>query len=135
MNSNPLFDSTPEPTSKNSLRILVAEDDLNIRDLLYLILTQAGYLVSTASDGLCASSAIASDAFDLVITDHEMPRLNGLGLVKQLRSVNYPGKIIVLSSPPSMADRGAYKGLSVDRMLSKPCLNELLIQTIEEVTH
>ncbi|MES2571484.1 MAG: response regulator [Verrucomicrobiota bacterium] len=133
MKPNPLF----EPSSKPPLRILIAEDDLNIRGLLYLILTDEGYSVATASDGIHASTTVKSDinAFDVVITDHEMPGLTGLDLVKQLRSANYPGKIIVLSSPPSFADQGAYTGLRVDRMLSKPCLNAVLLRTIEEVTH
>ncbi|MDB6174972.1 MAG: rpfC 2 [Chthoniobacteraceae bacterium] len=117
------------------LRILIAEDDTLVNKVLFLILTQYGYSVRSAANGRDAVKLLEADmnAFDLVITDHEMPKLNGLGLVRHLRAVNYPGRIIVFASPPNPEDQHAYSALSIDRLLFKPMQNKLLIQAIQEV--
>src|SRR5438270_3845170 len=57
---------------------------------------------------------------DDVITDHRMPRMGGLQLVRQLRTQNFGGKILVLSAHLSDEDIRAYEDLSVDMMMSKP---------------
>ena len=58
--------------------------------------------------------------FDVVITDHRMPRMTGLELVRQLRAKNFGGKILVLSAHLSDEDIRAYEELRVDMMMSKP---------------
>ncbi len=58
--------------------------------------------------------------FDVVITDHRMPRMTGLELVRQLRAQNFGGKILVVSGHLSDEDIRAYEELSVDMMMSKP---------------
>jgi DNA-binding NarL/FixJ family response regulator len=59
-------------------------------------------------------------AFDLLITDHSMPRMNGVELVKRLRDAVFPGKIVVLSAHLSAENRAAYLALGVDLMIPKP---------------
>jgi DNA-binding response OmpR family regulator len=58
--------------------------------------------------------------FDVVITDHRMPRMSGLDLVRQLRAKKFGGKILVLSAHLSDEDIRAYEDLNVDMMMSKP---------------
>lgn len=58
--------------------------------------------------------------FDVVITDHRMPRMGGLQLVQRLRAKNFVGKILVLSGHLSDEDIRAYEALKVDMMMSKP---------------
>jgi len=58
--------------------------------------------------------------FDVVITDHRMPHMNGLEMVRQLRTKNFGGKILVLSAYLSDDDIQAYEQLNVDMMMSKP---------------
>lgn len=58
--------------------------------------------------------------FDLLITDHSMPRMNGVDLVKRLREAGFRGKILVLSAHLSPENRAAYEALGVDGMLPKP---------------
>ena len=60
------------------------------------------------------------EPFDVVITDHRMPRMTGLELVRQLRAKNFGGKILVLSAHLSDEDIRAYEELRVDMMMSKP---------------
>jgi DNA-binding NarL/FixJ family response regulator len=64
--------------------------------------------------------AATPQPFDLVITDHRMPRMGGLELVRRLRARNFPGKILVLSAHLTDEDIRAYEEFRVDMMMSKP---------------
>jgi two-component system, chemotaxis family, sensor kinase CheA len=65
--------------------ILVAEDSITSRTLLKNILESAGYTVKTTVDGLDALTALKSEGYDLVVSDIEMPRMNGFELVSKIR--------------------------------------------------
>jgi DNA-binding response OmpR family regulator len=67
-------------------RILVADDDTNIRELIAISLIRAGYQVDAARDGAEAWNALKETTYSLLITDHKMPRLTGVELIKKLRS-------------------------------------------------
>ena len=66
--------------------ILVAEDSITSRMLLKNILESAGYTVKTAVDGLDALTQLRSEGFDLLVSDVEMPRMNGFGLAAAVRA-------------------------------------------------
>jgi two-component system chemotaxis sensor kinase CheA len=66
--------------------ILVAEDSITSRTLLKNILELAGYKVKTAIDGAEALTVLASEAFDLVVSDVEMPRMSGFDLTARIRA-------------------------------------------------
>lgn len=66
--------------------ILVVEDSVTTRTLLKKVLSAAGYRVTTAVDGMDALSKLYDTPFDLMVSDVEMPRLNGLDLVGRLRA-------------------------------------------------
>src|SRR5205814_6954378 len=78
--------------------------------------------VTSASDGWMALMKIgaAAEPFDVVITDHNMRRVNGLELVRRLREREFAGKIIVLSAHLTKENIRAYEELNVDMMLAKP---------------
>jgi two-component system response regulator YesN len=73
-----------------------------------------------AKDGQEALALAAKEKFDVVITDHRMPRAGGLELVRTLRERHYPGKIVVLSGYLSPDNIGTYAELAVDEVVSKP---------------
>jgi two-component system chemotaxis sensor kinase CheA len=76
--------SAPErPTARS---ILVAEDSITSRLLLKSVLESAGYIVRTAVDGVEALTLLRSEPFDLLVTDVEMPRLNGFDLTARIRA-------------------------------------------------
>ena len=107
---------------KNHLRILAVEDETAVAQLLALILCGPRSKVTTASNGEEALAKMAEDAqpFDIVITDHNMPQMTGLKLVRELRAREFGGKIAVLSAHLTDENVRAYEALSVDLMLSKP---------------
>ena len=80
----PASDTTAERPARRS--ILVVEDSITSRMLLKNILESVGYLVQTAADGLDALTLIKTTGFDLVVSDIDMPRMNGFALTEKVRS-------------------------------------------------
>jgi two-component system, chemotaxis family, sensor kinase CheA len=78
--------SISEGTEVGKKNILVAEDSITSRTLLKNILESAGYNVRTSVDGVDALTALRTETFDLVVSDIEMPRMNGFDLVSKIRS-------------------------------------------------
>lgn len=107
---------------KDRLRILTVEDEPAVAQLLALLLGGPAAKVTNASDGWMALMKIgaAAEPFDVIITDHNMRRVNGLELVRRLRLRKFPGKIIVLSAHLTKENIQAYEELEVDMMLAKP---------------
>jgi two-component system chemotaxis sensor kinase CheA len=71
---------------KHDKSILVVEDSITARGLLKNILETAGYRVTTAVDGVDAWSTLRLESFQLVISDVEMPRMNGFDLTARIRA-------------------------------------------------
>lgn len=120
--------------SRRFLRILYADDLPDLREVMRITLSREGHGIECVEDGLFALARVTADAgFDLIITDHHMPNLNGLELVKRLREQAYPGKILVFSSELSPAIAAEYERLQVDRILYKPIYPSALRQVLGEL--
>lgn len=116
------------------LRILFADDVPELRDVARISLGRDGHRVACVEDGALALERYAADRdFDLVITDHHMPNLNGLGLVAGLRTLQFPGRILVFSSELGDAATREYERLAVDRILYKPVFPSALRQILAEL--
>ncbi len=108
-------------------RILIAEDQTDIRDLLVLNLQSAGYDVTPASDGLAALALETARSHDLLILDLMMPGLDGLELCKTLRARGSSTPILMLTAKSTELDRVLGLELGADDYLTKPfSLAELL---------
>jgi len=114
------------------LRILVVEDEKAVAHMIAMVLGGPASKVARSRNGWEALIKIGASArpFDVVITDHRMPRMTGLQLVRQLRAQNFTGKILVVSGHLSDEDIRAYEELSVDMMMSKPFDFEELQQAL-----
>lgn len=112
----------PASPSGAPRRVLYVDDMKELRELLRIVLSRAGYVVETVPNGQVALDRIAAGAepFDLIITDHHMPEMNGLELVRHLRSRGYGGLIVVFSSELSASVHREYDAWGVDRVLMKP---------------
>jgi DNA-binding response OmpR family regulator len=104
------------------IRILIAEDDPNIANLLLISLTGRGYDIYSAKDGQEALERLSEVKPNVLITDVMMPRMNGFQLVNAVRDrydVPTP-KIIILTS--RSADEDVQRGLNVgaDMYIPKP---------------
>jgi CheY-like chemotaxis protein len=117
---------------KRILRILCAEDHEQICELLRKVLSDAGHDVECVFDGLAAWERLSSDplAFDVLITDHQMPHLSGLGLVQKLRQTAFAGRIFVESGYLTAETEAAYLALRVDRIVRKTTRPEFITELI-----
>ena len=84
MPSAPVATKAATPAGKRA-RILVVEDSVGVRELERVILEAAGYLVETAVDGLDGASRLRDDPADLVLSDVEMPGMDGFDLTRTIR--------------------------------------------------
>ena len=108
-------------------RLLVVDDDNDVRDSLRLALGYAGYAVSTAANGAEALSTVAQSPVDLIILDVLMPMLNGLDTCRALRSRGDATPVLVLTARDAIDDRVAGLEAGADDYLVKPfALRELL---------
>ena len=120
--------------ARHALRILYADDLHALRDWARASLSREGHGVECVDDGAVALERVESQPnFDLVITDHHMPNMNGLEFVTKLRERGFPGKIMVFSSELSETVAHQYNDLKVDRILYKPVIPSILRKTLVEL--
>ena len=117
-------------TVTNSLaRILVAEDETSLNDLLQDALRMNGYETISAKHGLEALRLIREQKPDLVILDINMPQLDGFGVIEKLRNENNNVPVIVLTARDQKDDKTIGFGLGADDFVTKPFgLEELLMR-------
>ena len=120
---------------QHPLRVLCADDNVLVLDMLSKTLQSAGHHVEVAMDGRAAVSRLAEnpDYFQVIVTDTRMPRLDGFGLVEQARSVGFAGRIIVFANGLSSEERQRYAELRVDRVIDKPGKSGELVGVISEL--
>jgi CheY-like chemotaxis protein len=116
----PLAPLSP-PEGGDKTKVLVADDDRQMRRLIRMILERDGYQVAEAADGLDALEAIESGQFDLMILDLDMPRLDGIGVLEELRArvVTSSLPVIVLTARTGEAETQVLD-LGAQDFLTKP---------------
>lgn len=127
--------TSPPGLPIHPLRILYADELREMRVLVRLILSPLGHWLECLENGKLAWERIRAEpgAFDLVITDHHMPVLNGLEFVRLLRTVPFAGRIIVFSSDLDPRTASAYLSPKVDQILNKPVQPDVLRRIIAEL--
>ncbi|HEY2175494.1 MAG TPA: response regulator [Mycobacteriales bacterium] len=127
------FAAPPEhhPTIAHRHSVLVVDDALTIRELQRNILERAGFDVRVATDGTQALSSLAQAPADLVLTDIEMPNMNGFELTEAIRArpalANIP--VLILSSRSSDVDRQRGLDVGADGYITKSGFDESSLLT------
>ncbi len=101
-------------------RILVADDEQKICELLARLLTREGYEVSTANDGDSALKQIVHRRPDLLLTDLKMPGMDGLELIQRARSIHRDLPVVLITGYASMETAVAALREGVDDYITKP---------------
>ena len=120
-------------------RILVVDDDGDLRRLNAEVLIRFGYHVDTAEDGLAGWKALhaarhAPESYALLITDHDMPGLSGLALVKKARAARLALPVIMATGTLATEDLFIrYPWLKPAAALPKPYSMDQLLGTVEAV--
>lgn len=112
-------------------RILVIDDENNIRLMMRLALQAAHYEVETASDGLEGLGKFAADNFDLVLLDQRMPGIDGLDVLREMKQRDSSARVIMISAFGTIdLATEAIKAGAVD-FLRKPFTTEVLRASVE----
>ncbi|CAN5188582.1 response regulator [soil metagenome] len=114
------------------IRILVVDDDAEIRLLLSEFLERHGFAVATAADGATMDAMLARDSFDLAVLDVMMPGEDGLSILRRLQG-DRTMPIIMLSAVGSDIDRIVGLEMGAEDYLSKPCNPRELLARIRTV--
>lgn len=122
---NPSTSAIPDEDQTAKKSILVVEDSITTRLLIKNILTSAGYEVKTAVDGMEALETLQKQTFDLIVTDIEMPRMDGFSLLEKVRSLPQMKEIpiIICTALGSSSDRKRGIDLGANAYLDKSSLN------------
>lgn len=117
-------------------KIMTVDDAATIRKLVTMTLTDAGYEVLQASDGEEALAMLQQKQIDIVITDINMPKMNGIELVRQLRALpNYrrtPILLLTTESDPAKKQEG--KAAGATGWITKPFQPEQLTAAVNQVS-
>ena len=111
-------------------RILVIDDYKDLRDCIVRLLSRAGFTADTASNGEEGWSALCSASYDLVITDHEMPLLSGLNLIRRMRETSAEPPCILISSDLPDEKAALNQQIEPGAVLEKPFQAEALIEMV-----
>jgi DNA-binding response OmpR family regulator len=118
-----------------SCRVLVAEDDAGVRDLVRTRLFQAGYDVHTARNGGEALRRIRELQPNVVVLDINMPELDGFGVLKALEADPAPGtRILVLTARHAADDVRRAMALGAKDYLAKPFNDAQLLARVARLT-
>lgn len=117
-------------------RILAVDDSKSLRQMVSFTLRGAGYDVIEAEDGQEALAIARTESFNLVLTDQNMPRMDGLTLIKSLRALpNYrtaPILVLTTESSDEMKQQGRAAGAT--GWIVKPFNPERLVEVVKKVT-
>ena len=105
-----------------SKKILVVDDSLSIRQMVETTLKSKGYDVTTAEDGQAALDKCKTTPYDFVLTDQNMPRMDGLTLIKSLRAMSAyrATPIVVLTTEASDAMKAQGRAAGATGWMVKP---------------
>lgn len=116
-------------------RILAVDDSKTMRDMVTFTLKKAGFDVAEAEDGKAALDVLAGGKFDLIITDLNMPNMDGISLIKSVRSgATHRGvPILILTTESDGAKKADGKAAGATGWLVKPFSPEKMIELIQRV--
>ena len=118
-----------------SQKILIVDDSESIRQAVGITLEKAGYTVQSAIDGLNALDYLKGEPLSLIITDLNMPNLDGIELVKKIRAdENYKFTPILILTTESQAEkRNEAKSAGATGWIVKPFFPDKLIEVVKKV--
>ena len=110
-------------------RILIVDDDDEIRDLLEFDISHSGYYTDTAKDGLEGLTKALNNAYDLIILDVMMPKMNGFDVCKNIRQAKLAVPILMLTAKGTIQDKTeGFEGGADDYLVKPFDIQEVLLR-------
>ena len=114
---------------KNNKRLLIVDDDVQIRELLVFDIAQSGYIVDCASDGQEGLKKALENNYDLILLDVMMPKMNGYDVCKNIRIAKPDIPILMLTAKGTIEDKTQGFDCGADDYLIKPFeIQEVLLR-------
>jgi DNA-binding response OmpR family regulator len=113
--------------------ILFVDDEPLLRELHKEVLSDFGYAVDQAEDGAVAWNALQIHNYDLLITDHDMPHVTGVELLKKIHAVRIALPVIMVSATMPTEELKWHPLLPVEAILHKPYSLEDLLKTVKNI--
>ncbi len=116
-------------------RVLIVDDSVTMRDMLMYTLDNAGFTVLNAGDGVDALGVLENNSVNLIITDINMPRMNGIELIRQIRQTESHAfvPILCLTTETSETMKTDAKSAGATGWLKKPFEPDTLVKTVTKV--
>ena len=111
----------------------MVDDEDAVRRLMSAVLIGSGYHVDAAEDGALAWEALQAKPYDLLITDHNMPKITGVELVKNLRSARMALPVVMVTGTVPAHELAQNPSLQLAATLEKPFAVAELLDTVENV--
>lgn len=116
------------------MKILIAEDTMDLNRNITYLLTHNGYDVDSAFDGQQALDFLKNDSYDCIILDIMMPKVDGLGVLSELRSRHILTPVLLLTAKAEIDDRVAGLDAGADDYLPKPFAVKELMARVRALT-
>jgi CheY-like chemotaxis protein len=122
---------------ESTVHVLVVDDEPAVALAIKSALRFCGYSVTTAPSGDAALEMVQANPgqFSLLLSDHNMPGLGGPALVRAVRALGFPGRIVILSAFLTDENKAIYEQLGVDQILSKPFSLDRLRLAMQNALH
>lgn len=102
------------------MRLLIVEDEKELNDMITRSLRKAGYEIDSCYDGDTASANIYAEKYDLIVLDLNLPGIDGMELLRSLRTRDRDAKVLILSARSEVTDKVAGLDAGANDYLSKP---------------
>lgn len=112
-------------------RILIAEDNTSLRQLMQIHLKRAGHTVFEASDGLKALDVMEQSPIDMIIADIMMPGMDGYELIRELRDAHFDTPILIVTAKDALDDKRIGFRSGADDYMTKPVDMEEMLLRVE----
>jgi len=103
------------------IRVLIADDDKNLKKILVNALTDSGFDVTETDSGLKAAALLEQDEYDILLLDLHMPKISGLDTLKKIKAAQIPTEVIILTGNATVSTAVEAMKLGAYDYLTKPC--------------
>lgn len=119
--------------SENGARILVVDDDPDLREFISFILSSNGYDVTSTGDGIDAIVTLSKQSFDLILSDVDMPNLNGFKLLETIINKGIETPVVFLTGRDNTQDEVKGYELGAEDYIRKPIHKNTLLLRIKKI--
>jgi len=115
------------------LRVLVVDDDAELRRAIREVFLMRGFAVNTAGNGAEAVNMARREHYDVVVSDLRMPGMDGIEVALRLKSLRHPPRVVLITAYPEWNTSDEARKAGVERLLGKPVSLGRLISMVEEL--